>query len=130
MQREAFLTLTISIYIFSLQLIIPKATGKPADPEKVKVQRGNVTRVVNYLESYFLKNRSYIGGDELSIADLLGACELMQLYACHEHELYEKSPIVRAWLEKVRKETGPYFDEAHKVVTRTHEVYQQITAKL
>lgn len=86
--------------------------------------------MVDYLESYFLKNSPYLGGDTLSIADLLGTCELSQLYAIHEHGLYEKSPIVKAWFERVRQETNPHFDEAHKVVVRTHDVYKQIVSKL
>ncbi|BFZ04738.1 hypothetical protein BsWGS_07777 [Bradybaena similaris] len=116
--------------LFQHLLIIPRATGQPVNQDKVNNYRSEVTKVVNYLESYFLKNSPYLGGDELSIADLLGTCELSQLYAIHEHGLYERSPIVKAWFERVRQETNPHFDEAHKVVVRTHDVYKQIAAKL
>ena len=86
--------------------------------------------MVTQLEGYFLKDRPYLAGDEISIADIFGACELMQLYACHEHGLYESSPIVKAWMERVKKETNPHFDEAHKMIYRTNEIYKQIAAKL
>ncbi|CAL1543922.1 unnamed protein product [Lymnaea stagnalis] len=117
--------------LFQHLLIIPRATGKPVNQEKVEKYREKVSTMLSQLESYFLKNQTYLGGgNELSIADLLGACELMQLYACHEQGLYEKSPIVKAWLDRVKRETNPYFDEAHKLVYRTHDLYKQISSKL
>jgi glutathione S-transferase len=116
--------------LFQQLFIIPKMTGQPINQDRVRKCREGVTKMVGQLESYFLKSNPYIGGDELSIADLLGICELMQLYACQENGLYEKSPVVKSWMEKVKQETNPYFDEAHKVVYRTHEVYSQVSAKL
>jgi glutathione S-transferase len=102
----------------------------PIDQNKVKKYREEVANVVNHLESYFLKNSPYIGGDQLFIADLFGTCELMQLYACHEQNLYERSPVVKAWMERIKTETNPFFDEAHKMVYRTHDVYKEVAAKL
>ncbi|CAG5125687.1 unnamed protein product [Candidula unifasciata] len=116
--------------LFQQLLIIPRATGKPVNQEKVSNCRKEVTKMVEDLESYFLKNTRYLGGDELSIADLLGTCELLQLYGVHEQGLYESSPTVKAWIERVRQDTNPIFDEAHKMVARTHDVYKQISAKL
>ncbi|KAH9515115.1 Glutathione S-transferase theta-1 [Bulinus truncatus] len=117
--------------LFQHLLLIPRATGKPVNQNQVEEYRKKVADVVKVLETYFLKTEAYIGGrNELSIADLLAACELMQLYACHEHSLYENSPIIKAWLDRVKKDTNPYFDEAHKVVYRTYDVYKQIASKL
>nr|AXN72681.1 Gluthatione-S-transferase theta 2-like [Physella acuta] len=128
---QHFNTRGVCAQLFQQLLIIPKATGKPINQQEVEKYREKIKVMVSQLESYFLKNQSYLGGgSDLSIADLFGVCELMQLYACHEHHLYEESPIVKSWMEKVKKETNPYFDEAHKMVYRTHDVYKQVTSKL
>lgn len=111
-------------------MIIPVATGKSVDKEAVKKYRSKVEDMLVKFESYFLKDRKYLAGNEITLADIFGACEIMQIYACHEHAAYEKSPIIKAWLERVREETNPYFDEAHKMTYRTHEVYPSIAAKL
>ncbi|GFN99433.1 glutathione s-transferase theta-1 [Plakobranchus ocellatus] len=116
--------------LFQHLLLIPRATGKPVDHKAVDKFRQKVNTMVSRLEGYFLKDQKYLAGDEISIADIFGACELIQLYACHENALYEKSPIVKAWMERVQKDTNPYFDEAHKMVYRTNDVYKEIAAKL
>ncbi|KAI8782856.1 glutathione S-transferase theta-2-like isoform X2 [Biomphalaria glabrata] len=117
--------------LFQQLLIIPKSTGKPVNQEEVEKMRKKVSEVLKQLETYFLKTQTYIGGgNEVSIADLFAVCELMQLYACHEHSLYEKSPIIKAWMDRVKNDTNPYFDEAHKIIYRTFDVYKQIASKL
>ena len=94
------------------------------------MQRDKVSKIVAKIEKYFLRDTLYLAGNEISLADIFGACELMQLYACHEEKLYEASPKVKAWMERVRKETNPYFDEAHLMTYRSRERYHAVTAKL
>ena len=101
----------------------PKFTGKPIDQEKVKGHKKKVTEMIGDLESYFLKGKKFIGGDKISIADLLGVCELVQLYGCHEHGLYEKSPVVKAWVENVKQETNPHFEESMAKINHLHSVF-------
>ena len=48
----------------------------------------------------------------------------MQLYSVMEEGLYEKSPIVSAWLKRVRDETNPVFDQAHKIVYAVRDMYK------
>ncbi|GFN99432.1 glutathione s-transferase theta [Plakobranchus ocellatus] len=114
-----------------LELVInPQASGKPVDHVAVENLRQKTTVMIHQLESYFLKDKNYLAGDEISIADLFAVCELMQLFVCHEHSLYEKSPIVKSWMERIKNQTNPYFDEAHKIVYRIHDGYKKISAKL
>ena len=86
--------------------------------------------MVANLESYFLKDTAYLAGNELTLADIFGACELMQLYGCHEEGLYEASPKVKAWMERVRKETNPYFDTAHSICYKARERFHDVISKL
>nr|KAG5685271.1 hypothetical protein BaRGS_007958 [Batillaria attramentaria] len=56
--------------LFQNLLIIPRATGKPVDQEKVKKGRENVKRVVKDLESYFLKDTPFLSSNEITVADI------------------------------------------------------------
>jgi len=127
---QHFNTRFICAMLFQQLLLIPKATGKKTDPEIVEVQRDKVSRVVSKLESYFLRDTPFLAGNELSLADIFGACELMQLYACHEEKLYEASPKVKAWMMRVRQETNPYFDEAHVMTYKARERFHEVVSKL
>ena len=116
--------------ILCLQLVIPRKTGKPVDLVEVEKYRDRVAKVVSKLESYFLSHTPFISSQLLTVADLFCACELMQLYAVHEHGLYECSAVVRDWMDRVKAETNPVFDEAHKVVYMVHDAYHDLQAKL
>ncbi|XP_005089374.1 glutathione S-transferase theta-1 [Aplysia californica] len=126
-----FNTRALCANLFRNLLILPRATGKKADPEDIEKQRQRILKIViPAFENYFLKDRPYLAGNEISLADLFGSAELLQLKACNEEYLYEQSPIVKAWLERVRKETNPYFDESNKLIYRTGENFQNIISKL
>jgi len=116
--------------LFQQLLILPVATGHKTDPDLVESSRIRIRRMVGQLEAYFLNERAYLAGDDISIADIFGACELMQLYGCHEEGLYESSPKVKAWLERVKAETKPYFDEAHAMIYRARTRFHAVVSKL
>lgn len=116
-------TRTPCVNLFLELVMFPKFTGKPIDQEKVKEHRVKVTESMKDLESYFLKGKKFIGGDKISIADLLGVCELVQLYGCHEQGLYESSAVVKAWVENVKQETNPHFDEAMATINQLHSTF-------
>ena len=92
--------------------------------------RHEVTKTVDYLEKVWLKDRPYLCGNDISVADLLGICELMQLYGVHEEKFYESNATVKAWMERVKQRLQPHFDEAHTMTYRTREMYPTIVKQL
>ncbi|XP_076435268.1 glutathione S-transferase theta-1-like [Babylonia areolata] len=110
--------------LFQHLLIIPRTSGKPVDQEQVSKQRKAVQKVVQKLENYFLKNTPFISSQVITVADLFAACELMQLYAVMEEELYESSPMIKAWMKRVQHVTSPLFDETHRIVYRVRDMYK------
>ena len=56
-----------------------------------------------------------IVGDELSVADIVAACELMQV-TISGRDIFAGHPTLKQWIERVKKETQPYFDQAHQIV--------------
>ncbi|KAL8576061.1 hypothetical protein ACOMHN_001411 [Nucella lapillus] len=112
--------------LFQHLLIIPRMKGAAVDQAQVTKQRKAVQRVVKHLESYFLKDTPFISSNTITVADLFGACEMMQIYAVREEGLYGSSPRVSAWMDRVQKETSPLFDEAHKVVYMVRDVYKDL----
>ena len=116
--------LLYKVAVLSYQLIIPRATGKPVDQDKVTQLRDGVRKVVKNLEGYFLRDTPFISSNVITVADIFGACELMQLYAVLEEGLYESSPIVKAWMERVQQQTNPVFDETHQMVYKVRNMYK------
>ena len=109
---------------------MPVAQKRPIDEKKVARFKAELPKIIGHIDKYFLAGDDYIGGSDVSVADLLGVCELIQLYPVYEEALYEDNPRVKAWMERVRQRLNPYFDEGHAVTYRTREAYKTVGPKL
>ena len=68
------------------------------------------------MEEHFLKDTKFIHSDQISIADLLGACEFTQFWMTDEKELLSGRPNITQWLSNVQSALSPHFDEVHELV--------------
>ncbi|OWF55350.1 glutathione S-transferase theta-1-like [Mizuhopecten yessoensis] len=122
MNYQHISTRTNMAMLFQNLAIIPKTMSRPVDRKKVERFRNGVELAISHIDKYFLKDsRPYFAGDNISLADLVGICEMMQLYACCEERIIESNPNVKAWLERVKPNLAPYFDEASVRVWKLRE---------
>ncbi|XP_013102569.1 glutathione S-transferase theta-3 [Stomoxys calcitrans] len=103
-----------SLY-FRFLWVQAKVFGAPASDAKVAKYRKFMEADLQLMENQWLQSSQFLAGNNLSAADVFGACEIEQIRVCG-YEIKEKYPKVFAWIERVRRELDPYFDEAHKVV--------------
>lgn len=112
-------------------MILPIAKQSKIDNKKVQRFKAELPKVITHIDEYFLRDSKFIGGSEdVSVADLLGVCELMQLYPVFEEEVYTSNPKVKAWMERVKEALNPHFDEGHAIIYRTREVYTKLGPQL
>ncbi|KAM7345502.1 glutathione S transferase T1 [Cochliomyia hominivorax] len=69
------------------------------------------------VEKIWLKDGDFLTGKKLTVADLVGACEIEQTKLC-KYDVAPKFPKVSDWLARVREESNPYYDEAHKFICK------------
>ena len=60
-----------------------------------------------------LQDRPFLAGDEVSLADLFGVCELQQPVSVG-YDVTKNRPRLTAWLQKVKDALQPHFDDTHK----------------
>ena len=109
----------LHFFSFQVQSRIDKCFGqpkRPANAEKVLEAKAELARAVNHIDEYFLKDKPFIAGDDISIADLVALTELSQLRGVHETAIYESNPKVKAWAKRVEEKTKPHFQEAHAIL--------------
>nr|ARN17843.1 glutathione-S-transferase 5 [Cephus cinctus] len=107
---------------FLVKFLIPMIKGKPARPENVTKCEGHMIECLDQLENIWLKNKLFLTGDKISIADIVGACEVEQPRMAG-FDPREGRPQLTAWLERVAEETNPHYDEAHKYVNQIANNY-------
>ena len=94
--------------------------GLPEDSAKVEESKEKLDKAINSLENYFLMRGKFIGGDDISIADLKPLCELTQLWIADVIP-YKAGSKVDVWIKNCKERLGPHFDKAHVKVTESIE---------
>ncbi|XP_037813929.1 glutathione S-transferase theta-1 [Lucilia sericata] len=72
---------------------------------------------IKLVEKIWLKDADFVSGKKLTVADLMGACEIEQTKLC-KYDVTKKFPRISDWLARVREETNPHYDEAHKFINK------------
>lgn len=77
-------------------------------------------------ELWLSQGHQYVAGEQISVADVFAACELEQP-RLGGYNPTEGRPVLKKWLEKVKNECAPFYEEAHVVLNK---VIAQSKAKL
>ncbi|XP_049937277.1 glutathione S-transferase theta-1-like isoform X1 [Schistocerca serialis cubense] len=107
---------------FLNKFMLPGIKGTPPNPETVARRERKMVETLNEVEEIWLNNKSYLAGDKISIADLLGACEIEQTRMAGYNPC-EGRPKLAAWLERVRHDTLPHYDSVHAIVRKVTDKY-------
>ncbi|KAI1901030.1 hypothetical protein AGOR_G00055950 [Albula goreensis] len=106
--------------VFIMEVLLPRMTGQPPDPAKLERALAELGDTLGKLETMFLKRQPFLCGDDITLADLLAACELMQPLAGGRDVLKDR-PLLVAWKSRVRSALKDSFDEAHGVLYRLRD---------
>ncbi|XP_075255989.1 uncharacterized protein LOC142348494 [Convolutriloba macropyga] len=100
--------------LFQESFVKPRFTGQHPNPERVARFEKGLKKAVKDLSGHFLKDTIFITSEQRpSIADIHGACELMQLKT-FDFNLTKLSHKMDFWLQKTRDFVNPHFDEVHE----------------
>ncbi|XP_015259316.1 PREDICTED: glutathione S-transferase theta-4-like, partial [Cyprinodon variegatus] len=67
------------IKMFWLRLMLPEVMGVEVPKEKMDGALEDLNNALNLIEEKFLQDQPFIGGDHLSLADLVAIVEIMQV---------------------------------------------------
>nr|UCR60999.1 glutathione-S-transferase [Aphelinus asychis] len=114
---------------FQIKFLIPLLKGSPPKPEQVAKFEDRMIECLDQMENIWLKDTPFLIGDQISIADILGACEVEQPRMAGFNPR-DGRPNLSAWLDRVAKETSPYYEEAHKRLNKLAARSDQKESKL
>ena len=95
---------------------------KPVDQEKVSHFKAELEKTLDLIENVYLREGDYLCGEQISVADLFGVCELMQPLGAGQ-DVKEGRPKLAAWINRVKERTQPHFDEVHKMLYKARDSY-------
>ncbi|KAG5867390.1 hypothetical protein JTB14_022928 [Gonioctena quinquepunctata] len=107
----------------------PLKTGREPSAESMKKSKKYMLKSLAEFEDLFLARGPFVFGEKISYADIQAACEIEQPRMAGYNPRNE-FPKIRTWIENVRKECNPYYDEAHHIVNLIADDSEDFKAKL
>ncbi|KAI5088053.1 glutathione S-transferase theta 2, partial [Silurus meridionalis] len=101
--------------LFITEVLIPRLTGQPVDDVKLQRALRELDKTLDKLETMFLKEKDFLCGDKVTLADLLAVCELMQPLG-GGRDVLKNHPRLKEWKSRVQAVLGDSFDLAHKIL--------------
>lgn len=86
-------------------------------------------RMLTDLQTMFIKDQKFIVGDQLTFADILCVCELMQPFL-NGRNILENHPEVEAYVERVKAASDGAFQQAHSVFYKVQQSLAKRNSKL
>ncbi|XP_071489316.1 glutathione S-transferase theta-1-like isoform X1 [Diadema antillarum] len=108
--------------IFLQDVIFPRMTGTPADPADLAPDVEKMEHTLDQFESYFLQDKPFLCGDDISIADLFAVNEVIQVEPTR-YDTLEQRPRIKNWVGRVREKLTPeLFDDVTKMIIKLKEL--------
>ncbi|XP_050435631.1 glutathione S-transferase theta-1-like [Adelges cooleyi] len=111
-----------ALYVFQ-KIFVPIITQKPPNETELTKLEKNVTTTLNLLNNVWLKDKQYLCGNEISIADILAICEIEQTRIAGVDPYFER-PILSSWKARVETFLNPFYDEANMAIEKMADKYK------
>ncbi|XP_001195869.2 glutathione S-transferase theta-1-like [Strongylocentrotus purpuratus] len=112
--------------VFLAEVIFPRMTGTPADPAALAPDIQRIEETLDNLEKHFLKDKPFLCGDDITIADLFGVNEVMQVEPCG-YGTIDRRPKLKAWIGRVRERVQPeIFDDVCQLIYKLAKAKQKL----
>ncbi|XP_074526828.1 glutathione S-transferase theta-2 [Halichoeres trimaculatus] len=98
--------------VFIMEVLLPAQTGSKVDESSLNRALSQLDDTLDKLESMFLRRQPFLCGDDITLADLLAICELMQPLGGGRDVLKQRPQLLR-WRSRVQSAVGESFDKAH-----------------
>ncbi|KAL7390873.1 hypothetical protein ABVT39_000665 [Epinephelus coioides] len=101
--------------VFILEVLLPAQSGSQVDEGRLTRALSQLDDTLDKLETMFLRRQPFLCGDDITVADLLAICELMQPLG-GGRDVLQQRPQLQLWKSRVQSAVGESFDRAHAVL--------------
>lgn len=103
---------------FQSKWLQPLMQNRPVNPKQVARYQAQMEDTLAQIENFWLEEgkKKYVGSDDkISVADIWACCELEQP-AMAGYDVRKGRPILEEYMNRVKADLNPHYDDAHKVV--------------
>lgn len=103
--------------VFINAVLNPQMRQQPPNMRQVHRFQKELNKSADLLQNHYLDKGNFITGDKISVADLFAIAEINQPWMAG-FDVAASRPRLAAWMEAVKSETQPHYDNAHTVVVQ------------
>ncbi|XP_062873740.1 glutathione S-transferase theta-2 [Trichomycterus rosablanca] len=112
--------------VFITEVLVPRMKGEPVDGAKLQRALKDLDETLEKLETMFLKEQNFLCGDDITVADLLAVCELMQPLG-GGRDVLQNRPRLQQWRTRVQSAAEESFHQIHSLLYKLRDKH---TSKL
>nr|XP_020450693.1 glutathione S-transferase theta-1-like [Monopterus albus] len=101
--------------VFMLEVLLPAQSGSQVDEGRLIRALSQLDDTLDKLETMFLRRQAFLCGDDITVADLLAICELMQPLG-GGRDVLQGRPQLQRWRSRVQSAISDAFDRAHAIL--------------
>ena len=83
------------------------------DEKAILAAKKTLDEILDKVESYFLRDRDWLAGADMTLADVFGICDIMMVVSIG-YNVEAGHPRLADWMKRVQDRLNPHFDEVHK----------------
>lgn len=110
--------------VFINAIINPMRRKQPPNLRQVHRFSKELGKSADLIQNHFLDQGKFIIGDEISVADLFAIAEINQPWMAG-FDVAATRPRLAAWMEDVKSETQPHYDQSHVVVNKFRGMFAE-----
>jgi len=107
---------------FQHKVLIPVMTGNPPKQSSIDRFQAGMEKALGRMESHWLKRSKFVGGDEISIADILAVCELYEPAVCG-YDCFSANQALVDWHARVHEILDPELEDANVILNKLKKKY-------
>uniref|UniRef100_A0A336LK56 CSON009527 protein n=1 Tax=Culicoides sonorensis TaxID=179676 RepID=A0A336LK56_CULSO len=111
--------------LFMLKWAMPFITQEIPPEKNVKQYEKMFKTNLDTFEYIWLESENFVTGNQITYADILAACDIEQTRIAGYNPTQDR-PRLSDWLDKVKAETNPFFEEGHKYIYKYAEQYKGV----
>ncbi|KAG5875136.1 hypothetical protein JTB14_018679 [Gonioctena quinquepunctata] len=112
------------VTFFRNKWIIPYKTGVKPSEQTTSKDKSAVLKTLKEFEDFFLKDDPFIAGKEMTFSDISAACDIEQT-RFGGYDARNDFPRIKNWIEVVKNECNPYYDEAHDCLYKVEKTIEK-----
>ncbi|NP_001156289.1 glutathione S-transferase, theta class-like [Acyrthosiphon pisum] len=111
------------------KVLWPVMNGKPVNEQRVAQLEKKMITTLDLIENVWLKNKTFLSGNEISISDIIAICEIDQTRIAG-YNPYANRPNLSNWKMRTATYLSPYYEEANEILEMHVAKYNKKYGKL